>query len=110
MNIFIPFDGKKNFMKKVLNVKLLVLFILAVIAYFTKPSDEQCRTKITQELNKRGYKVAIYFQRDKNNQIKGLVNDISIKDRLIYKDVYYYFEGENKKIGLGAFGKVFLVN
>ncbi|HVZ57573.1 MAG TPA: hypothetical protein VG870_12990 [Chitinophagaceae bacterium] len=97
-------------MKRALNISFIILFFLGVIAYLSKPSDTKCRTRITEELTKRGYLVSIYIQRDNNNQIKGLVDDLTIKDRLVYKDIYYYFQGEEKKIAVAAIGRIFLIN
>jgi hypothetical protein len=97
-------------MKKLINTVLVVLLIVFVIAYFTKPSASTCTSKVTQELEKRGYKVAIHILRDKNDHVTGVSNDLTIKDRMLYRDIYYPYEGDERKIAIGAFGKIFLVN
>ncbi|HEU4574143.1 MAG TPA: hypothetical protein VFS36_04010 [Chitinophagaceae bacterium] len=98
-------------MKKWVKITVILFVILGSIAYFTKPSYQKCSITISEELNAKGHHAGIFLVKDKEtNQYRQMVVNVTIKDRLFYRDIYYMVNGENQKIAVAAFGKVFLVN
>lgn len=91
-------------------IKGLIIFltIVAVIAILTKPSSETCYKEVKEALEKTSHKVAVYISHEKGQEGKPITS-ITIKDRILYKDIYFFELGSNKKVARGAFTKVFLI-
>lgn len=96
-------------MRKALALSLIVT-VLGVAAYFFKPSEEDCIEKAKLEFrSKIAYTInATPKQIDKN--IFGLalekifLQELEVKDRFFYRDIYQNKAKAKNKIGWGAFG------
>lgn len=75
----------------------------------TKPSNKICYDKVKAALEAAHHQVAIYISHDKDSDQK-VISSISIKDRILYKEIYFYELGSTKKVAVGAFTKIFLIS
>jgi hypothetical protein len=96
-------------MNSFLKVLIIVITILAIAAILTKPSDEICYNKVKEALEAAHHQVAIFIEHDKNND-KKVASSITIKDRVLYKEIYFYELGSNKKVAIGALTRIFLIS
>ncbi len=86
---------------------LLLLFLLPVLAFFTKPGDKECIIG--------GVKAVWGEMVPDEKEMPGLFNqymDISseniiVKDRVLFKQVMYEVKGMMKTVAIGAFTSVF---
>lgn len=74
----------------------------------TKPSDETCYNEVKAALEKANHKVALYISHEKGKEGKS-VSSITIKDKILYKDIYFWELGKTKKVARAAFTKIFLI-
>lgn len=87
-----------------------MLTIIAVVAYYTKPSDEKCLQQAKVEVRSQ-----ISGDFSKNNSVVNNVLDnvveraVRIEDKIFYKSISYAFGGSRRQIGWGAFGMVNIV-
>jgi hypothetical protein len=95
-------------MNSFLKILIIVVTIAAVIAILTKPTSKDCYDKVKEALETANHQVAIYISHDKESEGKP-VSSITIKDRIFYKDIYFFELGSTKKVARGAFTKVFLI-
>ena len=96
-------------MSSFLKILIIVITILAVAAILTKPSDDTCYTKVKEALENAHHQVAIYIEHKKNSDEK-VISSITIKDRILYKEIYFFEVGSNKKVAIGALTKIFLIS
>lgn len=95
-------------MKKFGQILLILVLIILIIAYFTKPGQEECMSRMSHDLTEQGYNVGLYISHSKGDS--GTVHTpLTIKDRIFYRDVFYHFEGQNKKIAVAAFSHFFKI-
>lgn len=96
-------------MKKTLNVTLIILLIALIIAYFTKPSNHECMQEAKyfalKEMERRAEGSTILFRRLTDKIIE---RGISIEDQILYKEIYFSYDGNTRKIGTAFFGNVIL--
>ncbi|MBS1608651.1 MAG: hypothetical protein JSS70_07815 [Bacteroidetes bacterium] len=88
---------------------IIVVTIVAVIAILTKPNSQTCYDKVNEALEKANHHIALYISHEKGNEGK-MLSSITIKDRIFYKDIYFFELGVNKKVARGAFTKIFLID
>ena len=96
-------------MNSFFKVLIIVVTILAAAAILTKPSDQACYEKVKTALETANHQVAIYISHDKDSD-KKVVSSITIKDRIVYKEIYFYEVGSNKKVAIGALTRIFLIS
>lgn len=93
---------------------LIYIAILAgVIAFFTKPDDATCTEKAVAQIrselqdNLTGIKI---------EGIAGNIADFAIKkalrieDKILYKVIYFDWNGKNRVVGYGLFTGVFITD
>ncbi len=99
-------------MKKVFTTSVLFTF-LAVVAYFSKPSEEKCLEE-SKEIFKKGklsYTVQtlpakVNTEIFTETAVTSFIKSLEIKDRFLYRDVYQTKINKKTKIGWAAFGWV----
>src|SRR5690348_16866858 len=96
-------------MSSFFKILIIVITILAVAAILTKPSDETCYIKVKEALENAHHQVAIYIEHEKSSD-KKVVSSITIKDRILYKEIYFFELGSTKKVAIGALTKIFLIS
>ena len=96
-------------MNSFLKVLIIVVTILVVAAILTKPSNKTCYDKVKTALEAAHHPVAMYLSHEKNRDSK-VVSSITIKDRFLYKEIYFYELGANKKVAIGAVTRIFLIS
>jgi hypothetical protein len=95
-------------MKSFLKILIIIVTIAAAIAILTKPTSKDCYDTVKEALESANHQVAIYVSHDKESEGKP-VSSITIKDRIFYKDIYFFELGATKKVARGAFTKIFLI-
>ena len=99
-------------MRKALALSLIIT-VLAVVAYFTKPSEEACITKARQEFEEKklayagqtlpkGVNIDIF----KETAAKNFLESLKVTDQVVLKAIYQQTGSSKKRIGWGAFGFV----
>lgn len=99
-------------MRKALALSLIITF-LAVIAYFTKPSEDACIKKAREEFAEKklsytnqalppGVNPEIF----KKTIEKSFMESLRVTDRLVLREIYQETGSSKTKIGWGAFGFV----
>ena len=96
-------------MNSFLKILIIVVAVLLATAILTKPSNKTCYDKVKAALEAAHHQVAMYLSHDKNSD-KKVVSSITIKDRILYKEIYFYELGSNKKVAIGALTKIFLIS
>lgn len=96
-------------MKKFLYWVTIAFLFTLMIAFFTKPDYDTAVTKITKELNNAGFYAGSYLSRDTTKPIQ-VKTAVVAKDRIFYWDLYFPVEGKMRKVGIGAFSKIFIVD
>jgi len=96
-------------MKSFFKILIIIVTIAAIVAILTKPTSKACYDKVKTALENANHQVAIYISHEKGSEGKP-VSSITIKDRILYKDIYFYELGANKKVARGAFTKIFLIS
>ena len=79
---------------------VVIVVILAVIAFITKPSDQQCVTLIQEKMERTGIP---------QSTIKGQYTGPSalrFEDHYLYKTIYSNIDGH--KVGVGLIGAVIM--
>jgi hypothetical protein len=95
-------------MKRSLIIAFILLFVITIIAYVTKPSDSNCRSVAESHMKNKlegkmnGFRYAL-VERLAERTVE---NGISINDKVLYKQITFTFSGNTKDIGWGAFGNV----
>lgn len=98
-------------MKKALYVSIAVC-VLAVAAYFTKPSEKACIDKATKEFRtKISYTVASAPKEVEKNLFaetleKSFLQKLKVADKFLYRDIYQETTTGKNSIGWAAFGSV----
>jgi hypothetical protein len=98
-------------MRKALALSIIVT-VLGAGAYFFKPSEKQCVEKARAEFrNKIAYSVETSPKEvDKNlfaqTLEKNFLQELEVKDKFLYRDIYMNTGGAKNKIGWGALGWV----
>jgi hypothetical protein len=95
-------------MKSFFKILIIVVTILCAVGILTKPSDKKCYDTVKEKLEAAHHKVAIYLSHDKPDD-KKVVSSITIKDRVLYKDIYFFELGANKKVAVGAINRIYLI-
>lgn len=98
-------------MKKALTLSIVVS-MLALAAFFTKPTEEACFKKATEEFRKKIF----YTVEDAPGNIeksvfaqtleKSFLQKIQVADKFLYRDIYQRGINGKNKIGWAAFGWV----
>lgn len=97
-------------MRKALALSVIIT-ILAVIAYFTKPSEEACVAKAKDEFVERkivytaatmpeGIDPKVFVETSE----KSFLQSLQIEDKFLYNAIYQVNGNAKKKIGWAAFG------
>lgn len=90
---------------------IYIAILASVVAFFTKPDDISCTEKAVAQI--RG---------ELQNQVKGVkiegiagtIADFAIKkairieDKILYKEIYFDWNGKNRVVGYGLFTGVFI--
>src|SRR6476660_7501504 len=98
-------------MKKTFLIFWAVVLIVATVAIFTKPSYKESFSKISYELNSRGYMAGAYYKYDSvNHHSPDLKTPVVIKDRLFYRDIYFPINGKTRRVAIAAFTRIFLID
>ena len=98
-------------MRKALALSIIVS-ILALAGYFTKPSEEACFQKATEEFRKKiSYTVeAAPKEIDKNifaqTLEKSFLQKLQVADKFLYRAIYQRGVNGTNRIGWAAFGWV----
>ena len=101
-----------EFMRKAFSLAVIVT-VLGVLAYFTKPSKDACIIKARDEF--RNKQLAYTLQNlpsDVNRDVfgklaeKAFLQSIQVDDKLFYKTIYQLDSKNKKSIGWGLFGWV----
>lgn len=97
-------------MRKAL-VLSIILTVLAVIAYFTKPTEEACLNKAKDEFEEKklvntgqtlpkGINPEVF----KETAEKGFLESLQVTDRVVLREIFQQNGSDKKRIGWGAFG------
>ena len=92
-----------------LKVFIIVVTILLAAAILTKPSDKNCYDKVKAALEAANHPVALYLSHNKNSNQK-VISSLTIKDKFLYKEIYFYELGATKKVAIGALTRIFLIS
>ena len=98
-------------MRKALALSIIVS-VLAVAAYFFKPSEEACVKKAREKFrSKISYTIeSAPKEVDKNlfaeTLEKNFLEKLEVSDQFLYRNIYERKGSETKKIGWAAFGLV----
>ena len=98
-------------MKKILSVAI-IMFALALAAYFTKPSEEACFKKATQEFREKIFYTVESAPKEIEKNVfaqmleKSFLQKIQVADKFLYRDIYQRGVDGKDKIGWAAFGWV----
>jgi hypothetical protein len=98
-------------MKKALYVSIAVC-VLAVAAYFTKPSEETCFKKATEEFRKKIFYTVEAAPKEIDKNIfaqtleKSFLQKLQVADKFLYREIYQRGVHGKDKIGWAAFGSV----
>ena len=92
---------------------LLIMVIVVLSAYVTKPSDEKCiteakslyRKNITSKID-QGIPSTINKQLFTETLEKVFAQTLKVQDRIVYKEIYQQRGALKADIGWGAFGIV----
>lgn len=97
-------------MRKALSVSI-ILTVLAIIAYFTKPSEEACIDKAKDEFEakKLSYTTSTLPQGVnpdvfKETAEKNFLSSLHVVDRFLFREIVQASASGNKQIGWAAFG------
>ena len=92
---------------------LLIMLVIATMAYFTKPSDNQCIEKAKQEFQNvmLGNVYVANPQRINRSLLnetltKAFMESLRVQDRFLYKEINRQRGNKKVRIGWGAFGYV----
>jgi len=96
-------------MKKFLYWFTIAVLFTLIIAFVTKPDYDTAVTKITDKLNNAGFYAGSYFTHDTTKPLQ-VKTTVVAQDRIFYWDLYFPVEGKMKKVGIGAFAKIFIVD
>lgn len=109
----ILFSHPNRFMRKALSLAIIVT-VLGVFAYFTKPSKDACISKAREEFRNKqlGYTLQ-NLPAGVNREVfqklaeKAFLLSIQVEDKFFYRAIYQVDNKKNKKsIGWGAFSWV----
>lgn len=89
-------------MKK-LTIFIVIVSIILLIAFISKPSDPECR-QVATDHKMQSYDALLF----EGLARKIVTKNISIKDRIIYKEINFSYDGSTFNIGWAAFGQVFM--
>ena len=99
-------------MRKALALSI-ILTILAVIAYFTKPTEMHCIQKAKEEfeVKKIAYTTetlpaGVDKQVFRETLERSFLEGLQVEDNIIFRSVYQVGDATRKRIGWGAFGFV----
>ncbi len=88
---------------------LLILVLIAIVAFASKPSDEYCFTAVKTRLKEK-----MYGKTDPENPfLPGIAEmainrGVKIEDKIFFKEIGFSFGKHTRNIGYGVFGKVFV--
>ncbi|MCW3117713.1 MAG: hypothetical protein JWM28_1795, partial [Chitinophagaceae bacterium] len=99
---------KRTTMKKFINITWIILLIVLTVAVFTKPGYDECISRMNTDLTAEGYFAGWYISHDKKDS--GTVHTpLTIKDRIFYREIFFHFDGEDKKIAIAAFSHFYKI-
>lgn len=91
---------------------VLIMTIVVLIAYFTKPSEEQCIKVATQQyeqvVNNAAQTVPGNISKEllEATMLKAFEESLQVKDYIVYRQLYLQKDEDKNNIGWGAFGIV----
>jgi hypothetical protein len=97
---------------KAINTVLVILLALAVVFYFTKPTDEICIEKAKSNIEGAQYSNSVPgYDNPTVDNYKGPIGReaIFVKDKILWKEVDYIVRGQIKVIAYAWLGRVRLV-
>lgn len=89
-------------MKKT-NIIIVLVLILAIVAFISKPSERQCRDAVADS-KMQDYNTVLFEGLARKMVNKGII----IKDYIFLKQIKFAYDGSTKTLGWGAFGQVFI--
>ena len=92
---------------KFIGVTGIVIAVLIAVFYFTKPSDDRCRTEALKIVSGDMIKIPGYSDPNVANALTGPPepDKILINDRFLWKDVSYVLPSTVKHVGKGYLGR-----
>ena len=91
---------------------VLIMVVIVLIAYFTKPTEQQCiqeaKGQYQKVLNNAAQSVPGNISKEllKSTLQKAFEESLHVKDRLVYQEIYLQKDDDQTNIGWGAFGIV----
>jgi hypothetical protein len=99
------------FMRKALSVSIIVS-VLALAAYFSKPSESKCIKKATEEFRSKIFYTVEAAPKSVDKTLfaetleKSFMKGLEISDKYLYREIIQNSGNRKNKIGWGAFGWV----
>lgn len=96
-------------MRKALALSIIIT-VLGVAAYFFKPSEKKCVQKAQEEFRKKiSYTIESSPKGIDKNLFavaleKNFLQELEVKDKFLYRDIYQNTGGIKKKLGWAALG------
>lgn|SRR5688572_17731191 len=98
-------------MKKALSLSIIVS-VLALVAYFTKPTEEACFKKATEEFREKIFYTVESAPKEIEKNVfmrtleKSFLQKIQVADKFLYREIYQRGVNGREKIGWAALGWV----
>jgi len=90
----------------------LIMVIIVLVAYFTKPTRQQCMDEAVAQYEKvldnmvENAPATVSKELFRTTLLKAFEQGLSVKDNMVYQQIYQQKGGVNNTIGWGAFGLV----
>lgn len=91
---------------------VLIMVVIVLMAYFTKPTEQQCiqeaKGQYQKVLNNAAQSVPGNISKEllKSTMQKAFEESLQVKDHLVYQEIYLQKDDDKTNIGWGAFGIV----
>lgn len=91
---------------------VLIMTVIVLIAYFTKPSEQQCIKEATEQYQKVVSNAAQTVPGNISKELlqttmqKAFEESLHVKDNMVYQQIYLQKDEGKSNIGWGAFGIV----
>jgi hypothetical protein len=98
-------------MRKALSLSIIVS-VLALVAYFTKPTEEACFKKATEEFREKIFYTVESAPKEIEKSVfmrtleKSFLQKIQVADKFLYREIYQRGVNGREKIGWAALGWV----
>ena len=99
-------------MQRFLYILMTLILIAALVAIFTKPSYDESYNKVKTALEAAHHKVGLFLSHEKDSKdtASKVYSALSVRDRIFYREIYYFEFGKNKKVAIAAFRKIYLLD